>query len=412
MRADRGRADNQSRRAFQSSHLGDSGCILAGSGVTMGKLNTTTSRVGFRARPPRVTIQHLSVTIVDDVIQALRQTGRDILLTDCGIHLYVGGGWRCADAVDQLMLKAMIQRGCERAGRGDSVALARSAWTCLTESPNLFAQSVDWNKPGLAVVGNGVLDLDSLQLGPFYNRYYRRAKAIPNYIPGAQCPIFLALLDSMFADRSAAHSAWIVATLQEFAGLALDPRCLSEDQRKGLCLVGLDSVGKTLLARLLVGLFSSRTALTSLSEVSRSFRLDLLASADSWICEGGLSSGKRFEAHWIECVVVGQRFEVHRLAHPTVEVQLQIPVILIEQTMPSESVATITRLRFITIMMNCLVSPAQECAARQRLGLPVAGDIVRHIFAAEGPGILNWALDGLQRIRARRRFILPAENRF
>ncbi|GJE45981.1 hypothetical protein [Methylobacterium soli] len=90
----------------------------------------------------------------------------------------------------------------------------------------------------------------------------------------------------------------------------------------------------------------------------------------------------------------------------------EIPVLLTTKAMPrardsSEAIYN----RCIVIEMTNVVEEHEARAARVSLGLPADSLVGEAMAAMEGPGILNWAMDGLDRLRARGRYDPPASVR-
>jgi hypothetical protein len=97
---------------------------------------------------------------------------------------------------------------------------------------------------------------------------------------------------------------------------------------------------------------------------------------------------------------------------PLRQVRLAIPVVLTVNSLPtSRDSSDALYNRSLVVELNNEISEEAAEAARKAHGVPAGKSIGDWIFEQEGPGILNWALDGLEQLRTRGRFDIPAPVR-
>ena len=93
-------------------------------------------------------------------------------------------------------------------------------------------------------------------------------------------------------------------------------------------------------------------------------------------------------------------------------VELAIPVVLTANALPharDKSDALFNR--SLVLELTNVISEAEAFQFRTDLGVPRGQTVASFIFRLEGPGILNWALDGLDRLLAGGRYDLPESVR-
>lgn len=350
----------------------------------------------------------VSPIIADGVIESLRAGGRDILLTEGEIYLYVDGVWRCAGPAEHQYLKTLIQRGCDACGCTGEVSEANAAWKRITEHPDLYVPHVPWGGAGYVVLSNGMLALSGREFGPWRSDVYCRTKVDTAYDPDAQCPVFLKFLDSLFLNLSEDERAKVIGAIQEFFGSALCVPMLHREERKGLLAIGPSRSGKTQLSLIFRKLVGARIASPSIADISTAFGLSPLLGADAWVRDDAVSEGDKVDPARLKVLITGESVEINRKGLPQVTTSLQIPIFITVNVLPKARDTTDALYnRFLVLDMKCVVAEEDTIKARLALGVPKNRNVADFIAETEMPGILNWALDGLERLRARGRFDLP-----
>jgi P4 family phage/plasmid primase-like protien len=342
-------------------------------------------------------------------IEAVRQQGRDLLLAGGDLHIYEGGIWRVAQPHDEQNLKVGLQTGARTLGKAAKMGLLSAAWKLLCEHPDLYRRDVAWDRCGIVAVANGVLDLRSRAFSDWRADLYLRHKRDVAYVAGAECPRFIDFLLSMFGDRGEDERAETVALLQEFTGACLAVPLLHREQRRALFLVGPSYTGKTEFANMIARLVGEPIATTSVAALGERFGLAPFHDARAWVRDDAINPGDHLDPQRFKLIVTGEPIDIDRKhCAATRGVRLAIPVVLTANTLP--------RARDFSdaIFNRCLVVPtgnviSQEAAAESMRshGVREGGRLTDLLFEQEGPGVLNWALDGLDRLRARGLYAIP-----
>jgi len=351
--------------------------------------------------------QTVANVVADGVIEAARAAGHDILLTEGEVWIYTAGIWHVMTPADQQWLLTLIQEGFEAIGEPGKPGNLNAAWKRLTEHPGLYKRAVAWAGGDLIVCQNGVLELATRQFHPHSPKWMARRKIGVEYQPGAACPRFTSLLHDMFVDRE--DRAAYERLIQQWAGAALAINHLSREERKALLLVGPSRTGKTELSRIMRALIGDPIATPSVAEISERFGLSSLFDAAAWIRDDAINEGDSLDPQRFKTIVTGEPIDIERKHKPAVTgVELQIPVLLTTNALPrardrSDAIFN----RSIVLEMTNVVSEEQAFEARRKAGVPRGMTLGAWIVSQEGPGVLNWALDGLSALLERGSYELP-----
>lgn len=353
-----------------------------------------------------------STAVADGVIESIRQHGQDILLTEGEVWLYNSGIWHVMTPADQQWIMTLIQEGFETLNEPLKTTNLNAAYKRLCEHPGLYKRQVQWAEGSFIVCQNGVLGIADRQWLEHSPKHYARRKIGAAYDPQASCPKFTELLASMFADRPADGPAF-GAVVQSWAGAALAIGQLSREERKALILVGPSRTGKTELSRVLRLLIGDPIATPSVAEISERFGLASLFDAAAWIRDDAINEGDDLDPQRFKTIVTGEPIDIERKHRPAVPgVELALPVLLTTNSLPKardKSDAIFNR--SLVLEMTNIVSEEIAHKARQAADVPRGATLGQHIWNAEGAGILNWALEGLDRLLAKGSYDVPESVR-
>lgn len=352
------------------------------------------------------------VVIADGVIESIRREGGDLALTEGEMWFYEAGVWTACSAGEEQWLRTLIQTGCDELGYPGDTKTANAAWKRLMEHPGLHKRKVVWDAGGVVATANGLLDLRTRTLGPYRPDAWCRSKIGQPYEPGAACPTLLRFLESCFVNLAAPERAAVIATIQEAFGAMLSVKLLVREERKALFVLGPSRTGKTQLSTIARKLIGDPVASPSVADVTGDFGMQILLGARAWIRDDAVSEQDKIDPIRFKVLVTGEGVTVNRKNKVPLDAHFEIPVLLTTNAMPrardsSEAIYN----RCIVIEMTCVVEEDEARAAREALGLPGDSLVGEAIAEKEGPGILNWALDGLDRLRARGRYDPPGSVR-
>jgi putative DNA primase/helicase len=240
---------------------------------------------------------------------------------------------------------------------------------------------------------NGVLDLRTFELRDADPRLFALHRVDGDYDPAAQAPTWDRFLHEVFADDK---EAACIAAVNEFLGYVLTP---DTSQQKALMLVGQRRSGKGTIARVLRALVGpDRYAGPTVAAFSNEFGLQQIIDKSVAVIADA-RTGKRADPHVLverilsitgeDALGVNRKYKSHwqgMIPARLVYVSNELPRFI------DASAAVVSR--FIVVPFR-----------RSFLGKEDP-DLTRKLLA-ELPGIVNRALEGLKRMRARGRFDQP-----
>jgi P4 family phage/plasmid primase-like protien len=303
----------------------------------------------------------------------------------------------------------LVQQGCEQLGEGAKLGTVNAAWKRLNEHPGLHRHAVAWDRHGLVATANGALELRTQALTAWSPDHFLRRKLAVAYDPARRCPQFLKFLDVLVANREPAVRKDLVALLQEAIGACLGTPLLNREQRRALLLKGPSRTGKTELAKVIRLLVGEPVASPAACDIGERFGMATFHGACAWIRDDAVNEGDKINPERFKTIVTGEPIDIERKNRPPLrQVRLDIPVVLTANSLPTSrdsSDAIFNRSLVVELTHELSEEFAQE--ERQARSVPAGQSLGEWIFAQEGPGILNWALDGLHRLLARGRYSIP-----
>jgi P4 family phage/plasmid primase-like protien len=251
----------------------------------------------------------------------------------------------------------------------------------------------DPSRVELITLQNGILDLETGELLAHTPDYFDVVILPYDHDPEATCPIFENHLTRMFSDQPE-----VIPFLQEYAGYLLSP---NSDAQAFLYLYGRGNTGKsTLLAALEALVGRQNTSHQDLADLKTTFGLAPLVGKKLNICtevselpKGGDSVFKK--------VVDGSYVSVNRKHQPVVDIKLGARFAFGSNEPPgfTDRSDGVYR-RFVPIQVTRVVD--------EKTRVPGMDKPEWWENSGELPGILNWALGGLKRLRANGwRFSIP-----
>lgn len=371
-------------------------------------VNLTEARNARKKRKGRADVEAATV-VADGVVESIRAAGQDILLTEGEVWIYADGVWHIMTPADQQWIMTLIQQGFETLGEPLKTANLNACYKRLTEHPGLYKRNVPWANGSVIVCRNGVLEVESRKFHPHGPHWFGRRKIGVEYDPAATCPKFHQFVFSLFNDRAGGEGPAYEGVVQAWMGSALAVSHLSREERKALILVGPSRTGKTELSRVIRLLIGDPIATPSVAEISERFGLSSLYDAAAWIRDDAINEGDNLDPQRFKTIVTGEPIDIERKHKPAVPgVELKLPVLLTTNALPKardKSDAIFNRA--IVLEMTNIVSEEAAHSGRSKLGVPRGITLGQHIMAAEGPGILNFALDGLATLLKRGSYDLP-----
>jgi P4 family phage/plasmid primase-like protien len=349
-------------------------------------------------------------TVAGGTIAAIRAAGRDLMLTEGEVWLYGSGVWNIMTPAEKQWILTLIQQGFDDLKIVKRTNSLNLVWKCLVEDPALYKAKINWQRKGLIVCQNGVLDIDSWIFKPHSPDHYALRKCGADFVEDADCPKFLALLRSMFSDRTKDETDEVIVLLEEWFGAALAIGLLPRESRKACFTHGASRTGKTEISTALRLLVGNPVASLSMKEFAEDkFALQQLVGATAWIRDDAFNEGDRIDPQKFKTIITGEPIDVRRMNVVALGgVCFEIPVMLNGNNLPfARDSSDAIYNRSIVIPLNVIRTEEEASQARLDAGIRDNSTISTAIWKEEGPGILLWALCGLVELRDRGRFVVP-----
>ena len=353
----------------------------------------------------------IPVLVAEGVIESVREQGHDLLLTDGEVWIYGAGVWTVMTGGDEQWLRTLIQAGCDALGHSGDSKAANATWKRIVEHPDLYHRRVEWDGGDMIALAGCMMNLRTRETSPHASSHRCRKKIGFDFEPGAACPKWRGFLTTCFRDRPD-EAPTFAALIQEWFGSALATGILAREQRKALFLFGGTRTGKTQVATVARRMIGEPVASPSIRDVSEQFGRQMLFGARAWIRDDAINEGDGLDPAIFKTIVTGEPVEVKIKNHAGATHSFDIPILLTTNAMPRARDASdaIYNRSLVVDMLNEM-SEAEAETERQRLGFDGVKSTGEALAAEEGPGILLWALDGLDRLRERGRFDIPESVR-
>ncbi len=216
------------------------------------------------------------------------------------------------------------------------------------------------------------------------------------------------MLEDCFADRSKEERAATIAVIQELLGAGLvddKPRELS----RALIFQGGSNFGKSGLLEVLSGLFGSEVNATSIEELEGAHGMMKFVKRSPWVLHEAFDQRKWHFSSSVKAIITGEPISVNIKNGPMLSIRVKAPIFWGTNHPPQFKEATkavTNRLTVIECKREFLEDkPVGAAIEARRLGLGKPSNLV---LGTEMPGLLAWAVVGLQRALKRGR-LLPTE---
>ncbi|WP_263993351.1 DNA primase family protein [Mycolicibacterium fallax] len=310
---------------------------------------------------------------------------------------YAGTHW---EVVSRATIRAILQRAVEQAVVQQANGEVKP-WNPnsrrMADLMEALASAVhrddeaEEDRVGRVAMGNGILDLETLELAPHTPEWFSFTCLPYDYAPLAGEPIaLLAFCRSVWGDDAPS-----IGMLQEWLGYAVSG---SLAKQKALLLVGARRAGKGTILKLLTALVGAKNcAPLTLDALGRQFGLQRAIGKTLGLIADARQDG-RSPALLIErllMIIAGDAIEVDIKNREPWHGQLALRLVMASNEVPrfrDNSGAVASRFLILRFTRSMLGKEDEALDAR---------------LAAEMPAIFNWALSGLRRLEERGRFSEP-----
>jgi len=297
---------------------------------------------------------------------------------------YTAGHWP-ATSPDEIQgeIKAVVV-----AAKKDGIRPTANMVNSVTALAKLdvFEPDAGWDAdPDLLVMANGTLQLSAQDLRA-HDPEDRITTALGfAYDPAAECPTWRKFLAAVVPEAS--------DFLQEFAGYAITTDTRHE---VAVWLYGPPGSGKSTFVEGLLAMLGTRAGQLGLADIERSsFALSNLPGKTLMVATEQPADFIR-SGHILNAIISGESINVDRKFRDMIKITPRAKLCWALNDLPRIAEAGSGLFRRVKVV----AFPPMEESARD--------PFVKEAIKAEGAGILNWAIEGLQRLNARGRFEIPA----
>lgn len=308
---------------------------------------------------------------------------------DCSYGL---GEWRRYEdgiwsVVSELTIKGSI---CEviEAAKPEGIKPTNSVLSSVTELTRVKVSIPDdlWDAdPDILVCKNGALRISTRELDPHRRKHYATSAVPYDYDPKAVPVVW----DYFMNNTVPAAKAF----LQEFAGIALTTNMTHE---LALWLFGPPGSGKSTFLAGIQAMLGHRAGLLGLAEIERNrFALADLPGK-TLVAASEQPSSYLASTNVLNQIISGEPLQVERKYRDPVTIVPRCKIAWAMNELPRVGDANSGLFRRVKVVKFPALPPDERDP-----------DIKRDI-EGEGAGILNWALEGLDRLQKRGHFDVPA----
>jgi P4 family phage/plasmid primase-like protien len=326
---------------------------------------------------------------------------RDRFIERCPDYSYGLGRWRhygagIWDATEELGVRDEVCRVLEDA-KDEKVRPNRALVLSVSELAKARVAIADerWDAdPDVLVCANGALRLSTRELEPHSREHYATARVPYDYDPDATSEVWeQRVMGELIAPRLGVETARFI---QEFAGYALTTDTSHEI---ALWFTGKHGGGRSTILAGLGAMLGPRAGVLSLSDLDRtSFALTNLPGKTLVTATEQPSTFMR-GGGVLNAIISGEPIQIDLKFRDPIEVTPRCKIAWAMNELPrvgSPDDGIFRRVRVLSI---------PEIPEKDR------DPQVKEDVKASGAGILNWALDGLERLLERGRFTTPEKVR-
>jgi P4 family phage/plasmid primase-like protien len=300
-------------------------------------------------------------------------------------------------------LKVTIQGIMAAGNLAPSTSTLNAVWRYIIERPSLHREEVEWNASGLIVCRNCAVDPNTGERAERSPELYATWSIDVDYDPAAECPRFRRFLQDALEGIPSEEARQAIATVQEHFGASLVP-AKPRDLRKAIFFIGKSHTGKSRIANIYRALKggAARCVGLKVADLEDQFGLAPFLHTSAWVADDAVRQGVDMDAERFKVIVTGEPLSVRIAGGKYVEAALDIPVVWTANNLPrvyddSEAVYN----RTLIFPMNRVWPEGAGLDERGR-------EIDQVIIEDELAGVLNWAIAGWKRLKARGKYAPPS----
>jgi putative DNA primase/helicase len=297
---------------------------------------------------------------------------------------YKAGVW---SVVEEDTIAAEIVKILEEA-KGEGIRPTRNAMASVMELARVktFIPDDRWDcNPDIVPCKNGVLNSQTVILSPHRPDNYLTSALPFDYDPKATAATWDYFLKTTVPDAA--------PFLQEYAG-----ECLTTDTRfeLALWLTGPRGSGKSTFEEGLIAMNGDRATVLGLADIERS-RFSLYNLRGKTLAIASEQPALYIQSsHILNAIISGEILTIERKFKDPIDLRTHVKIVWAMNELPRVPDAGNGLFRRVKVIKFPAIPEEQR------------NPQIKELIKGEGAGILNWALEGLRRLRDRGRFDIPA----
>lgn len=354
--------------------------------------------------------ENFHIAIGQAVLQRLAEKGTPIIVVDGQLWRYADGLWTEPSNHGRHDLEAEIET-CIRGNPPivSNTKLVTEVRNWIFRNPDIYRSSMQWDDHGKIAVIGGLIDIKTLEFEPAKPEHHITARANTAYDAAAQCPVWLEMLESTFADRDDTERAATIGMIQEILGCALIEE-KSKALSRALIFHGASNTGKTDLIKTMSGLLTDHPISTPIGMLDGTHGLMEFHRKAPWVLHEAFKAGAWHFSDVVKSILSGDPVQINVKNGALTTQRIRQPIFWGSNYPPQFKEATRAIINRIVVLSTGVVfdpKVAIGVALKARVaGFAEPSDL---ILATEKPGLLNWALAGLRRALERGYFAATTE---
>jgi P4 family phage/plasmid primase-like protien len=337
------------------------------------------------------------IKVGDNMIRVIKDRGDAMIFMDKTSWYYADGLWTM-DATDRPgWLKVGIEKSIMAGGYSSSRKLRDEVLAWIQIRPEFWRKEVKWDQHGMVPTRSGLVDPRTLELIKMQPEHYATWRIECEYEKEAKCPHWLRMLEDVFEDRKPDVRAATIAVIQELLGAGLidrKPRGLS----KALIFHGGSNFGKSGLLEVLGGLFGQEVNGTGLKTLEGPHGMMGFIRRMPWVLHEAFDQREWHFSSSVKAIVTGEPIQINIKNGPLITRRIDAPIFWGTNHPPQFKESTKAIVNRI-VVIDC----RREFIEGEAVGAAIAAIKKKYekpsalVLAEEMPGLLTWALQGLQR---------------
>ena len=338
------------------------------------------------------------------ILASLEGRGERILFTQGQLWHCRGGVWKAySSAEEKSWLDCETQIGCDALKMTSTQRLVSETRAWVQRQPQLKFETVPWDAHGEIATRSGLIDPKTLTVSPLSPDDYVTHTIDCDYDSQARCLWWERMLADSFNNQPT------IEALQEILGVALldtKPRALM----KGLVLVGPSNSGKSNILNVSAGLLSDEPNTTPFDTLENAHGLVPFLKHAPWLLHEAFDQSKWHFSATVKALLSGDAVSVNIKNGPLLSHRFRSAAFWGTNHPPQfKDASDAMGSRMIIILCLAKFDPRKLIGAAAEAVKEGYASPAEFVLDTEKSGILNWALQGMQRALTRGHITTTAE---